>query len=259
MTRIGVDAAARRIVGGLLAHLDGGSLELTDRWGTECFAARRPGSGNEQMHAVVRVHDARLYARVLREGSVGLGEAYADGWWDADDVTTFLRLAHRSLSRTHELRDRARRIIRPVIDPFARLRPARPPARPQEHPRALRPRQRAVPAPARRVDDVLLRGLRIAERLARGGVAGQARSTRPDPGAVTGRPGLGDRYRVGRVRDPRRRARTGATSPRRRSRTSSTSSRGPGCGPRAWSISSRCARTTTATSTTPSTSWSRSR
>jgi cyclopropane-fatty-acyl-phospholipid synthase len=124
MSRIGVDAAARRIVGGLLAHLDGGTLELTDRWGTETFAARRSGSENEPMHAVVRVHDSRLYARVLREGSVGLGEAYADGWWDADDVTTFLRLAHRSLSRTHEVRDRARQIIRPVIDPIARLRRA---------------------------------------------------------------------------------------------------------------------------------------
>ena len=49
----------------------------------------------------VRVHDARVYSRMLREGSVGLGESYADGWWDTDDLTGFLRLAHRSLARTH--------------------------------------------------------------------------------------------------------------------------------------------------------------
>ncbi|MEJ0053876.1 MAG: cyclopropane fatty acyl phospholipid synthase [bacterium] len=31
----------------------------------------------------IQVHDPRLYARVFRFGSLGLGEAYMDGWWDA--------------------------------------------------------------------------------------------------------------------------------------------------------------------------------
>ena len=30
------------------------------------------------------VHDERLYARVFAHGSLGLGEAYMDGWWDSD-------------------------------------------------------------------------------------------------------------------------------------------------------------------------------
>ncbi|MGN6228668.1 MAG: cyclopropane fatty acyl phospholipid synthase [Dyella sp.] len=34
----------------------------------------------------LRVHDGRLYARVFSHGSLGLGEAYMDGWWDADDL-----------------------------------------------------------------------------------------------------------------------------------------------------------------------------
>lgn len=34
----------------------------------------------------VRVHDDRLYARVLRSGTLGLGEAYMDGWWDCDAI-----------------------------------------------------------------------------------------------------------------------------------------------------------------------------
>ena len=29
-----------------------------------------------------RVHDDRLFARMLLDGSLGLGEAYVDGWWD---------------------------------------------------------------------------------------------------------------------------------------------------------------------------------
>ncbi|HEV2682357.1 MAG TPA: cyclopropane-fatty-acyl-phospholipid synthase, partial [Rhodanobacter sp.] len=34
----------------------------------------------------LRVHDRRLYARVFAHGTLGLGEAYMDGWWDADDL-----------------------------------------------------------------------------------------------------------------------------------------------------------------------------
>ncbi|MDE2308750.1 MAG: cyclopropane fatty acyl phospholipid synthase [Xanthomonadaceae bacterium] len=34
----------------------------------------------------LRVHDRRFYARVLAHGSLGLGESYMDGWWDADDL-----------------------------------------------------------------------------------------------------------------------------------------------------------------------------
>jgi cyclopropane-fatty-acyl-phospholipid synthase len=37
----------------------------------------------------MQVHDARLYARVFAHGSLGLGEAYMDGWWDAEDLPGF--------------------------------------------------------------------------------------------------------------------------------------------------------------------------
>ena len=41
----------------------------------------------------LRVHDDRLYARVISHGSLGFGEAYMDGWWDADDLDgLFFRL-----------------------------------------------------------------------------------------------------------------------------------------------------------------------
>jgi cyclopropane-fatty-acyl-phospholipid synthase len=43
----------------------------------------------------MRVNDARLYTRAIAHGSLGLGEAYMDGWWDADDLDGFLyRLLH---------------------------------------------------------------------------------------------------------------------------------------------------------------------
>jgi cyclopropane-fatty-acyl-phospholipid synthase len=37
-----------------------------------------------------RVHDPRFYRRLLRDGSLGLGESYVDGWWDAESVDAFL-------------------------------------------------------------------------------------------------------------------------------------------------------------------------
>ncbi len=45
----------------------------------------------------IRVHDERLFRRVLAEGSLGLGEAYMDGWWDVDRLDElFARLGRLS-------------------------------------------------------------------------------------------------------------------------------------------------------------------
>lgn len=37
----------------------------------------------------IQVHDERLYQRVLSQGSLGLGESYMDGWWDAKSLDQF--------------------------------------------------------------------------------------------------------------------------------------------------------------------------
>jgi len=37
----------------------------------------------------IRVHDRRLYGRVLAGGSLALGEAYMDGWWDCPALDGF--------------------------------------------------------------------------------------------------------------------------------------------------------------------------
>jgi cyclopropane-fatty-acyl-phospholipid synthase len=34
----------------------------------------------------IRVHDERLFARVLAEGTLGVGESYMDGWWDCEQL-----------------------------------------------------------------------------------------------------------------------------------------------------------------------------
>lgn len=37
----------------------------------------------------IKVHNEDLYNRVLRYGSLGLGEAYMDGWWECDQLDEF--------------------------------------------------------------------------------------------------------------------------------------------------------------------------
>jgi cyclopropane-fatty-acyl-phospholipid synthase len=48
----------------------------------------------------IQVHDARVYARVLRDGTLGVGESYVDGWWDCaslDQMVTRLARARAEL------------------------------------------------------------------------------------------------------------------------------------------------------------------
>jgi cyclopropane-fatty-acyl-phospholipid synthase len=54
----------------------------------------------------VRVHDQRLFQRVLASGTLGLGEAYMDGWWDCDALDEMVYRAQRS--------DLPRRLISPA-------------------------------------------------------------------------------------------------------------------------------------------------
>ena len=37
----------------------------------------------------IRVHNEQLYKRIVMQGSIGLGEAYMDGWWDCDRLDEF--------------------------------------------------------------------------------------------------------------------------------------------------------------------------
>lgn len=34
----------------------------------------------------LQIHDDRFYARVIKDGSLGFGESYMEGWWDCDSI-----------------------------------------------------------------------------------------------------------------------------------------------------------------------------
>jgi cyclopropane-fatty-acyl-phospholipid synthase len=48
----------------------------------------------------IQVRDERFYARVLKDGSLGLGEAYMEGWWDCLRIDEFIcRLLRGNLEK----------------------------------------------------------------------------------------------------------------------------------------------------------------
>lgn len=37
----------------------------------------------------IQIHDERFFKRFLKDGRLGLGESYVDGWWDSEDIDEF--------------------------------------------------------------------------------------------------------------------------------------------------------------------------
>lgn len=55
----------------------------------------------------IQVHNENLFRRVFADGSLGLGEAYMEGWWDCEDLDEFFyRLTSEELERrVHPVRE----------------------------------------------------------------------------------------------------------------------------------------------------------
>ena len=79
----------------------------------------------------LQVHDDRLYARLLAQGSLGLGESYMDGWWDARSLDGFLaRLIDARLDeRVHALAEVGDALLARLSNRQSRTRDARRSAR----------------------------------------------------------------------------------------------------------------------------------
>ncbi|KAF1687941.1 cyclopropane-fatty-acyl-phospholipid synthase [Pseudoxanthomonas broegbernensis] len=72
----------------------------------------------------MQVHDARLHARLLVHGSLGLGESYMDGWWDARALDGLLeRLMRARLDeRVHGIGELRRALLARLTNPQTRGR-----------------------------------------------------------------------------------------------------------------------------------------
>jgi len=86
-----VDRWAKSIFLRILETLTHGQLTISD--GEEQF---RFGT-DPAFRAHVRVRDPRFYRRLLFGGSIGAGESYIDGQWEADDLAMVVRIIARNL------------------------------------------------------------------------------------------------------------------------------------------------------------------
>jgi cyclopropane-fatty-acyl-phospholipid synthase len=92
------DRIARRLVQLLLGRLHAGRIEIVEGGRRRVF-----GPAEAELRATVTVHDPAAWRGVLR-GSLGLGEDYLDGRWEADDLLALLRIAARELQRPSRMR-----------------------------------------------------------------------------------------------------------------------------------------------------------
>jgi cyclopropane-fatty-acyl-phospholipid synthase len=120
-------ALARALVRGLLRRTRHGMLVLVENGRRETVGV--PTADGPVV--LVTVHDPRFYAALLR-GSLGVGEAYAEGWFDCDELAELARLAALNMPAL----DRWRRAARPLVvvpQAAARWRERNTPERARHH------------------------------------------------------------------------------------------------------------------------------
>jgi cyclopropane-fatty-acyl-phospholipid synthase len=100
-------------------RLEWGTLVLEDQIGE-----RRLGGqvGDHQPEVHVRITDSRTYGTLLRRGSIGLGQSYADGWWECDQLTELVRVLLRNRGPLGDFQDFLGRATSVATDPLHRLR-----------------------------------------------------------------------------------------------------------------------------------------
>lgn len=97
-----------------LAGLRKGQLILID--GSERHVFGRLDSGNLQ--ATITVHDPRFYGEIAFGGSIGAGEAYMLGYWQADTLTNVVRLMVLNQSVMDTLEGGYQWLTKPLLKVF---------------------------------------------------------------------------------------------------------------------------------------------
>ncbi|HVS14931.1 MAG TPA: cyclopropane-fatty-acyl-phospholipid synthase family protein [Thermoanaerobaculia bacterium] len=109
-----LDRFCRRAVRRSLASFEQSRIELLDR--TSGGGVERFGVGGAGQPAVaVEIHDPRFWQKVALGGTVGAGEAYFEGMWDASDLTALVRLFVRNRAGMERVEGGMARWLRPLL------------------------------------------------------------------------------------------------------------------------------------------------
>jgi len=101
-----------------LSTLRHGRLVLMENGRTHEFGDDTPGFPP----AEIRVEDERMWVSTALRGSVGVGEAYARGWWTSPDPVAVIRLFVRNLETLDGVEGGLARLSKPVLALYHRLR-----------------------------------------------------------------------------------------------------------------------------------------
>lgn len=115
----------RWLVHRLLGRLqrDEMTIEETYRPGSPILRFGGVPTAGDPLCAEVMVHDRRAYSAVVREGSIGLGRGYIEGWWSSPDPVAVVQVLIRNMARIDRWRNRTAKVVGPAADSVRRRLP----------------------------------------------------------------------------------------------------------------------------------------
>ncbi len=109
--------AARQVIHLLLGRADTGTLSIEEHVNGNSRSFRHFVGSKSGIQTRVEVHDVRAYTAIVREGSVGLGRGFIEGWWSADDPVAVVRYLIGNLGTLDAARNRWHRRTRWLTEP----------------------------------------------------------------------------------------------------------------------------------------------
>ncbi len=106
-----MDRIARRAILALLQKLVHGGLKLVENGHRHDFGKK---SDRFSLQATIFVHHPQLYTRLLFGGSIGAAEAYMEGLWSADDLTTVMRILALNQKAFEDMEKGIARLTAPI-------------------------------------------------------------------------------------------------------------------------------------------------
>ncbi len=105
---------ARNLVFKKLKNLQSGSVNIIDPLGQQVFYGQNANQNEASLSVQVTVSDIRFYQMVLLGGSIGAGEAYIKGYWQADDLTSLVRIFSANLETSDKIESGLATLLAPL-------------------------------------------------------------------------------------------------------------------------------------------------
>ena len=87
-----------KIVFNSLKFIKHGNLKITNHDGKEYTF----GNGNEKLYADLKINKPGLTFKIIKNGSVGLAEAYMDNYFETNNLTNLIELAAKNIKIVHK-------------------------------------------------------------------------------------------------------------------------------------------------------------